>query len=174
MPLGKPPEAESVEFIVARFREEGLEISGTDAAEIVKISENIPYYLQAMSSLTYEKVTEACRDRVESADVAAAADELVGLNAGLFEEQMRNFSDAKCALVRALADEPTAAFDEAYRERHRLPTYSTVHSALKDLIDEGTVESDDAGHRLGDPMLSRYVRQSPAKIFVAEEGPNGN
>ena len=127
LPLGKPPEAESVEFIVARFQEEGLEIS-----------ENIPYYLQAMSSLTYEKVTEARRDRVESADVAAAA------------------------------------FDEAYRERHRLPTYSTVHSALKDLIDEGTVESDDAEYRLGDPMLPRYVRQSSAKIFLAEEGANGN
>ena len=174
MPLGKPPEAESVEFIVARFREERLEISETDAAEIVRISENIPYYLQAMSSLTYEKVTEARRNRVEAADVAAAADELVGLNVGLFEEQMRNFSDAKCALVRALAEEPTTAFDESYRERHQLQTYSTVHSALKDLIDDGTVGSDDAGYRLGDPMLTRYIRQSPARVFVAEEGPNGN
>ena len=104
----------------------------------------------------------------------AAADELVGLNVGLFEEQMRNFSDAKCSLVRALAEEPTTAFDESYRLRHRLPTYSTVHSALKDLIDDGTVESDDAGYRLGDPMLSRYIRQSPARIFVAEEVANGN
>lgn len=174
MPLGKPPEPESVEFIIARFKEEGLEISEPDAAEIVKVSENIPYYLQAMSSLAYEKVTEARRNRVENADIVAAADELVGLNVGLFEEQMRNFSDAKCALVRALAEEPTTAFDESYRERHRLPTYSTVHSALKDLIDDGTVESDDAGYRLGDPMLSRYIRQSPAKIFVAEEVANGN
>ena len=174
MPLGKPPETESVEFIVARFKEEGLEIAEPDAVEIVRISENIPYYLQAMSSLTYEKVTEARRSRVEAADIVAAADELVGLNVGLFEEQMRNFSDAKCALVRALAEEPTTAFDEGYRERHHLPTYSTVHSALKDLIDEGTVESDDAGYRLGDPMLTRYIRQSPARVFVAEEGPNGN
>lgn len=174
MPLGKPPEAESVEFIVARFGAEGLEISAAEAGEIVRVSENIPYYLQAMSSLTYEKVTEAGRSKVDPADVAAAADELVGLNAGLYEEQMRNFSDAKCALVRALAEEPTTAFDEGYRGRHALPTYSTVHSALKDLIDDGTVESDDAGYRLGDPMLTRYVRQSPAKIFVAEEIANGN
>ena len=174
MPLGKPPEAESVEFIVARFKDEGLEIGEGDAREIVRISENIPYYLQAMSSLTYEKVTEAHRNCVASADVGASADERVGLNAGLYEEQMRNFSDAKCALVRALAEETTTAFDEDYRTRHALPTYSTVHSALKDLIDEGAVESDDAGYRLGDPMLSRYVRQSPAKIFVAEEASNGN
>lgn len=174
MPLGKPPEAESVEFIVARFGAEGLEISAAEAGEIVRVSENIPYYLQAMSSLTYEKVTEAGRSKVDPADVAAAADELVGLNAGLYEEQMRNFSDAKCALVRALAEEPTTAFDEGYRERHALPTYSTVHSALKDLIDDGTVESDDAGYRLGDPMLTRYVRQSPARIFMAEDGANGN
>ena len=174
MPLGKPPEAESVEFIVARFGEEGLEISAAEAREIVRISENIPYYLQAMSSLTYEKVTESRRNAVEPEDVVAAADELVGLNAGLYEEQMRNFSDAKSALVRALAEEPTTAFDEGYRGRHALPTYSTVHSALKDLIDDGTVESDDAGYRLGDPMLTRYVRQSPAKIFVAEEIANGN
>ena len=173
MPLGKPPEAESVAFVVTRFREEGLEISETDAAEVVRVSENIPYYLQATASLTYERVTEAQRTRIEPADVAAAADELVGLNAGLYEEQMRNFSDAKCALVRALAEEPTTAFDEGYRGRHALPTYSTVHSALKDLIDDGTVESDDAGYRLGDPMLARYVRQSPARIFATEGGANG-
>ena len=135
MPLGKPPEAESMEFIVTRFKAEGLEIGEGDAREIVRISENIPYYLQAMSSLTYEKVTEAHRNCVASADVSASADELVGLNAGLYEEQMRNFSDAKCALVRALAEETTTAFDEDYRTRHALPTYSTVHSALKDLID---------------------------------------
>ena len=173
MPLGKPPEAESVAFVVTRFREEGLEISETDAAEVVRVSENIPYYLQATASLTYERVTESQRTRIEPADVAAAADELVGLNAGLYEEQMRNFSDAKCALVRALAEEPTTAFDEGYRGRHALPTYSTVHSALKDLIDDGTVESDDAGYRLGDPMLARYVRQSPARIFATEGGANG-
>ena len=174
MPLGKPPEDESEAFIVARFRDEGLAISEADAREIVRVSENIPYYLQAMSSLTYEKVAEAQRSCVVSADIVASADELVGLNAGLYEEQMRNFSDAKSALVRALAEETTTAFDEDYRARHALPTYSTVHSALKDLIDEGTVESDDAGYRLGDPMLSRYVRQSPAKIFVAEEVANAN
>ena len=174
MPLGKPPEAESVEFIVARFREEGLEISEADAGEIVRVSENIPYYLQAMSSLTYEKVSEAKRNRVGPEDVVAAADELVGLNAGLYEEQMRNFSDAKCALVRALAEEPTAGFDEGYRARHALPTYSTVHSALKDLVDDGTVEADDAGYRIGDPMLTRYVRQSPARVFVTEEVANGS
>ena len=174
MPLGKPPEAESIAFIVSRFREEGLEIPETDAAEIVRISENIPYYLQATASLAYERVTEAQRRRVETADIEAAADELVSLNAGLYEEQMRNFSDAKCAVVRALANEPTTAFDEGYRARHALPTYSTVHSALKDLIDDGTVESDDAGYRLGDPMLARYVRQSPARIFAAEEVANGN
>ena len=174
MPLGKPPESESVEFIVARFREEGLEIAAEDAEEIVRASENIPYYLQALSSLTYENVSEARRSRVEPTDIAAAADELVGLNAGLYEEQMRNFSDAKCALVRALAEEPASAFDEDYRTRHALPTYSTLHSALKDLIDDGTVESDDAGYRLGDPMLSRYVRQSPVRIFMAQEVLHGN
>ena len=173
MPLGKPPEAESIAFIVSRFREEGLEIPETDAAEIVRISENIPYYLQATASLAYERVTEAQRRRVETADIEAAADELVSLNAGLYEEQMRNFSDAKCAVVRALANEPTTAFDEGYRARHALPTYSTVHSALKDLIDDGTVESDDVGYRLGDPMLSRYVCQSPARVFLAEEKANG-
>ena len=174
MPLGKPPETESVGFIVARFGEEGLEISEEIAAEIVKVSENIPYYLQAMSSLAYERVTESRRKAVEPADIVAAADELVGLNVGLYEEQMRNFSDAKCALVRALAEEPTSAFDEAYRQRHSLPTYSTVHSALTDLIDDGTVDSGDAGYRLGDPMLARYVRQSPARLFVAEGVTNGN
>jgi hypothetical protein len=166
MPLGKPPASESLDFIVTRFAHAGIDVPSEVGEKIVEVAENIPYYIQAVASHAFELVTEAKGTALSLADVETATDEFVGENAALYEAQMRNLSDAKRAAVRALANEPTKSFDEKYRLRHSLPVYSTLHSAVSELIEDGVVESDDSGHRLGDPLFARYVRISPARIFA--------
>ena len=168
MPLGKPPVEESLDFLVSRFAHEGIAVPIAAAEAIVAVADNIPYYIQAVASHAFEMATESRSATLSAETVEAAADEFVDENSDLYEAQMRHLSDAKHAAVRALANEPTASFNEEYRRRHSLPTYSTLHSAVRELIDDGTIESDDAGYRLGDPMFARYVRRSPARIFALE------
>lgn len=173
MPLGKPPEDESVEFLVSRFRDAGLALGTAEADAILAASDNIPYYLQAIASLAFERVASRNGGEVEAADVAAAVEEFVGMNAELYEERLRGLSASKRALVDALAAEPVSAFSEGYRARHGLPVSSTLHSALKELVDDGFVETDAQAYRLSDPMLVRYVRQSSVRLFAnnADGGP---
>ena len=166
MPLGKPPASESLDFIVTRFAHAGIDVPSEVGEKIVEVAENIPYYIQAVASHAFELVTEAKGTALSLADVESATDEFVGENAALYEAQMRNLSDAKRAAVRALANEPARSFDEKYRQRHSLPVYSTLHSAVSELIEDGIVESDNAGYRLGDPLFARYIRISPARIFA--------
>jgi hypothetical protein len=167
MPLGKPPADESMEFLASRFGEAGISLSSSAAQAIVAASENIPYYLQAVASLTFEAVSSAGRGDVSEADIASAVGTLVGVNSELYDERLRNMSNAKRNVVDALAAEPTSVFDERYRERHSLPVSSTLHTALKELVDDGVVESVAGEYRLSDPMFANYISQAAARIFTS-------
>lgn len=168
MPLEKPPEAESLEFLLSRFRDAGLELADAEARTILLESQNVPYHLQELASGVFEQVTQGGRTSVTAADVQCAIDEIVARNAELYDVRIGTFSDTKYALACALASEPTAVFDEGYRRRHSLPVSSTIHAALRELVETGIVDEGRARklYRLADPFFGRYLLQPSAKVFV--------
>ena len=166
MPLRKPPEAESLEFLTSRFRDAGIVLSAELAQKILSTSENIPYYLHAIASLTFERTTDGNRTEVQSSDVSAAIEDFVGINAELYDERLSGLSDAKRVLIEALAREPIAKFDEDYRQRHRLPVTSTLHTALGELVDAGLVDRTPEQIRLADPLFAHYIRGKITIVFA--------
>lgn len=167
MPLPKPPEDESVEFLISRFRDAGLVLSPENAQSILAASENIPYYLQAIASLTFECATDKNHAEVQSSDISAAIEAFIGINAELYDERLHGLSDTKRALLEALAREPVAKFDEAYRNRHRLPVTSTLHTALGELVDAGLVDRTPTEVRLADPLFARSICGNSATVFTS-------
>ena len=165
MPLSKPPVKDSREFVRSHFADAGIHAGEEEVEAIVRVSDNIPYYLQAISSFVFEAVTRSGREAVSLTDIERAADSLVELNANYYSTLIRGLSDSQKSLVLALAQEPTREFDEGYRLRYGLPTSSTVHSALKELIKDAIVEDGEDLYRIGDPILSRYVQSSPGKAI---------
>ena len=161
--LGKPPEDQSRAFVAERFSSCGIGIDATEVSRIVEASENIPYYLQELSSQVFDKVVTAGRDWVESADVDAAVDNLLEENADWYFEQFKALPLSQRVLVRALAAEPVREFPAEYRERHSLGVSSTVHTALLRLVDAGIVESDESGYCIGDPFFARAILMPPGK-----------
>ena len=166
MPLRKPPEEESLEFLASRFRDAGIVLPAKLAQEILSTSENIPYYLQAIASLAFERTTDSQRTEVLPADVSAAIEDFVGINAELYDERLSGLSDAKRALIEALARESVAKFDEDYRQRHRLPVTSTLHTALGELVDAGLVDRTPEQIRLADPLFAHYIRGRITTVFA--------
>ena len=167
MPLPKPPENESLEFLTSRFRDAGLVLSSDNAQAILAASENIPYYLQAIASLAFECATDNNHLEVQPSDITTAIESFIGINAELYDERLHGLSDAKRALLEALAREPVAKFDEAYRNRHHLPVTSTLHTALGELVDAGLVERTPTEVRLADPLFARSIRGNSATIFTS-------
>lgn len=168
MPLAKPPMDESREFLLSRFRDAGVELTNAQTETILRISQNVPYYLQELASGVFERVAEENRSVVKEDDVTAAVDDIVSRNSELYDLRMSTFSLAKYMLARSLAEEPTAVFDESYRTRHGLSVSSTVHTALKELVEAGVVtdDRDTKTYSLSDPFLGHYLRQSPGKVFL--------
>lgn len=165
--LGKPPEDESRAFVAERFSSCGIGIDATDVSRIVEVSENIPYYLQELSSQVFDEVMSTGRDRVESADVDAAVQDLLEENADWYFEQLKGLPLSQRLLVRALAAEPAGEFSTEYRTRHSLGVSSTVHTALLRIIDAGIVESDESGYHIEDPFFARAILMPPGKVEAA-------
>ena len=163
LPLGKPPEDESREFLSTRFRDAGILLESAEREEILALTENIPYYLQELASEVFESVLP--ETTVTSEHLRLAIENIVAKHAELYAERVAGFSETKKEILLALANEPTAVFNDEYRNRHALPVSSTLHTALKELEEDGIVEVDASGHRLADPFFVRYVRSSPARVF---------
>jgi len=166
MKIEKPPREESAEFIASRFADSGIALAPEALELILLVSENIPYYVQAVSGQVFARVTENQRSEVTEADVEAATQRLVDAGVDYYAEVMRNLPPSQASLIGALAEEPTGRFDDAYRRRHSLPSLSTVHSAAKGLLERGLVESDAKGYMVGDPIFVRYLQtKTPAQIL---------
>lgn len=162
--LDKPPADESRAFVSEWFGSCGIGVDASDVSRIVDISENIPYYLQELSSQVFEEVCARGGDWVETGDVDCAIEALLAENVDLYFEQLRGLPQSQRQLARALAEEPTQSFSSEYRRRHSLGVSSTVNTALTRLIDAGIVEPDASGYRIGDPFFARAILLPPGEV----------
>ena len=162
MKIGKPPEEESREFVVSRFAAEGIEVPEPVMTRMLELSQNIPYFLQAMAALSFQSVVGRGARRVDDADVDSAVERFTEGSEDYYDEVLRNLADAQRPLLEALAREPTDRFGEDYRIRHRLGSLSTVHSAIRGLMRRGVIDSVKGVYAMDDPFFARYVRMRRA------------
>jgi len=155
--LSRPPAEESVRFVVERFRSVGVKISGELAAKVVELAGNVPYYVQAVSSWVYNAVAGGTSRIVRAADVEDAFQSLYATETILMESVFASHPESQRLLMRALAKEPAARFDADYRDRHSLPSTSTVNTALRRLVRESVVEPGDGQYALSDPLLAYHL-----------------
>lgn len=159
--LDKPPADESQAFVQRRFVSRSVGIDEVTARKIVEVADNVPYYLQQLSALTFDAVREREGDWVEERDVEMAIGDLLDENGDYYNERLSSLSPTQRLLLSALAHEPVRVFTADYRRRYALAIPSTVHTALKALVNGGLVESDESGYFLGDPFFARYIRARP-------------
>ena len=162
--LEKPPEDESRQFVKVRFAAAGLKIADAEIEKVLEASQNIPYYVQALSSEIYEETLLRGRKVVSAADVSAAVESITDMKCEQYELIVDGLSGAQRLLLSALAESPTGRFDESYRRRYGLGHSSTVHGALEKLINKGHVEKADSGYFVGDPFFARYLRAKPYEV----------
>lgn len=155
--LSRPPEDESRRFVIERFRSVGIKMPEELAARVVSLAGNVPYYVQAVSSWAYNSVVGGRARTIRAADVEEAFLSLYATETILMESVFASRPESQRLLMRALSREPTARFDEEYRDRHSLPSTSTVNTALRRLVKESIVELRDGAYALSDPLLAYHL-----------------
>ena len=166
MHLEKPPEEESRQFVLDRFGSAGMRIGSDEVDRVLSLSQNIPYFIQALSSEVFEAAVTRGDRRVRAEDIAAAAENLTEMKREQYETVVGELSAAQRSVLSALAASPTNRFDAAYRRRYGIGPSSTVHGALEKLVDKGHVEKGVNGYFVGDPFFARYLRAMPYEVMT--------
>ena len=156
--LQRPPAEESAEFLVERFSSVSMKLDRPLAEQMVRKVDNVPYYLQALGSWTFNVVYQHGGKNVRVADVDAAFESLYDAERILLEDTFKAHPETQRLLMRALAVEPIDRFDEDYRVRHGLKSTSTVNTALRRLVADSTIEKSDAAYVLANPLLAYYLK----------------
>lgn len=158
--MGKPPENESIAFLMSRFASAGVECSEPVAQAIMTAANNIPYYLQAFGAEVFDHVKAQGGRIVRAEDIAAAAEKLRRQKRDVFDARLETLTAGQRSLVSALAHEPTGEFSDEYRRRHELGAYTTVSSSSKVLLDRGLLESEGGTYRVADPFFAAYLNET--------------
>ena len=156
--LQRPPSEESAEFLVERFSSVSMKLDRALAEQMVRKVDNVPYYLQALGSWTFNAVRQHNGKNVRVEDVDAAFESLYDAERILLEDTFKSHPETQRLLMRALAVEPIDRFDEDYRERHGLKSTSTVNTALRRLVADSTIEKSDSVYVLANPLLAYYLK----------------
>jgi len=155
--LTRPPVAESVDFVITRFSDVGVRLSRELAEKFVARIDNIPYYLQALGSWTFNAVAGRGARSVSAEDIEEGFVALYETERVYLEQLFIAHPQSQRLLLRALAEEPVSTFTEEYRLRHMLASTSTVNTALRRLMAESSVDSENGVYRLSNPLLTYHV-----------------
>ena len=155
--LTRPPAEESAAFLIDRLKSSGISLAKPLADEMVRRADNVPYYLQALGSWVFNATTGRNSKSVSKSDIDEGFSDLYETERILLEDTFAAHSQSQRLLMRALATEPVAIFNEDYRNRHALASTSTVNTALRRLLAESTIECDSGTYRLANPLLIHHL-----------------
>lgn len=156
--LDLPPREESRAFLIAKFKSVDIVLDDCLADMIVERAGNVPYYLQALGSWIFRMVSERDATRVLEEDVVSGFEALMSSEIDLFENLFRALPESQRLVVRAIAREPVGVFAEDYRNRHSLPSLSTVNTAVRRLVADSRIDMVDGRYVHMDPLFAAYLK----------------
>lgn len=156
MNLGKLPEAETIQFIIERFRSTKLIINEEVAALIIEKANNIPYYIQFLASEVWQYAIGNYK-KIQKEFVEFCFERIIELKSDYYYELYDKLSLYQKKLIYALARENQNIFSAEYAKKYRLSVPSTTQKALKSLIEQGIIEKEENSYLFDDPFFREFI-----------------
>jgi len=156
--LEKIDERVFADFIEAKFARSGIRPDEGLGAAIVELAENVPYDVQRLAHETWDDVRAARRKTAGLDDLHLTLGRLLDEQHTVFEEAWQRLTLAQRAVLRAIVIENGRELLSAgVRERHRLPSASSVQSALAALVREDIVMKDQGRYVVNDSLYREWT-----------------
>ncbi len=155
--LKKISEKENTNFIKSRFKKFNIEISDEHIKYMLGVTENIPFYVQFLSSELWQSVISS-KNKIENEDINKAIDRIIAGQSDYYLELYDKLSQYQKKLLLALIETGSEVYSKKYAEQHRLSSASSTQRAISKLIDEGIVEKEQSGFQFSDPLFKKYLK----------------
>lgn len=156
--LEKIPAEEFAVFLESRFRAGAVRAEPGLGAAIIDLAGNVPYDVQRLAHETWDDVRAAGRKEAGLDDLHATLTRLLREHGPMFEESWQRLTLAQRAVLRAVVLEHGRELLSAdVRTRHRLPSASSVQSALAALLRQDLVLKEGAQYAMVDSLFREWV-----------------
>lgn len=154
--LGPLPQEEAVAFLQERFTVGGLKPASLVPERMYELAGGIPFYLQKLGLIVFQRALLRGRTEVGEGDVEAAFAEMLAELDGEFESRwLSEFTPLQRRILRALAELGEAGVTEAAERLGAKP--SDISSTLTRLREAMVIERGDGGYRIVDAVFARWL-----------------
>jgi hypothetical protein len=155
--LDKIPKKENSRFIKNNFKKFNIEISGEQIEYMLELTENIPFYVQFLSSELWQNVI-ATKNKIENKDIDKAVQGIISGQTDYYLELYDKLSQYQKKVLIALLEGGNEVYSKKFAEKHRLSSVSSTQRAISRLINEGILEKEQKGFQFSDPFFKRYLK----------------
>lgn len=156
--LGKIDERLFATFIETKFARTGIRPEDGLGAAIVELAENVPYDVQRLAHELWDDVRAGGRKTATLDDLHLTLGRLLDEQHTMFEEAWQRLTLVQRAVLRAIVLESGRELLSAgVRDRYRLPTASSVQSALAALVRQDIVMKDQGRYLVNDSLYREWM-----------------
>ena len=155
--LGKIPEDRFLKFISNKFKTSGIETPGEVVSEVIKIAENIPYYVQMLSHELWD--FGVTKSRLGKKDVRPVLTQLLRHYSQNFHLEWSRLILSKRQLLEAIARYGgRRILSKDYLKKNNLGLPSSVRRTLLALVEDGYLDRENDEYFFTDILFREWVR----------------
>ena len=148
-----------VEFMCQKFQEKGRLLDAEVAKDVYEMYEGHTYYVQKTMNEAFANTPKGgtCFQKT----LETAISDILAGNDYYYREQLSRMTIKQKMLLYAIAEEGVAKqiTSADFIKRHKLPSASSVQSAIKRLLSEDYVVEDAKQFRVNDRFFSLWIRR---------------
>lgn len=158
--LQKIVESEWVPFIIRRFSDTGKTIMKDEAAQIVRLAECHPYYVQQLAQQSWLRTEKRCNDQI----VKQAFGDIIDQLSLLFQSKTDELAETHINLMEAILKGEKQLSAQNVLLAYRLGTSANVLKARKSLINKEIIDIEKKQITFLDPMYKHWLKREYFKI----------
>lgn len=156
MNIGPLPYQETVEFLISHFSDSKIMLNEFNAAHLINMAENIPYYIQFLASVIWQDAVNTSKT-IDPKIIERSADKILELKQDYYFEVFDRCTVYQKKLLRALAISGHNIYSNDYARKFRLSAPSTTQKAINGLINDGIIDKQGNQYLFNDPFFKRYL-----------------
>jgi len=146
-----------IEFIQAKFKEGGKNISEDVCRRICETVEFNSSYIQQLAWYLFQETNTTATEE----DLGIAVEELIAQNIPLFESRTESLTAYQMNFLRAVANGITSGFSQSNTiSRYKLGSSANVVAIIKTLKMKDLIQEIDEKTTLSDPVLGMWILQN--------------
>ena len=154
--LKKISKQEMLSFLINGFKKSKIRFEKDVVEQVLKITDNIPYYVQYLASELWEISFES--DMQINLDILEqAVDRILDNQSDYYFMIYDNLTVYQRNLLLSLTKENEKVFSKGYSQKYNLSSISSIQRAISSLIQNGIIEKVENKYKFTDPFFQRYL-----------------